>query len=60
MRHSSPTETCQVRFALSSAAVFSRSDTTTDSARFYTSLLEFFDEEHCSKEMDDLLQWWNQ
>src|ERR1700691_4872362 len=34
----------QVRFALSSSPVFSRTDTVTDSERFYTSTLDLFDD----------------
>ncbi|KIK32750.1 hypothetical protein CY34DRAFT_18832 [Suillus luteus UH-Slu-Lm8-n1] len=49
----------QVRFALSSSSVFSRTDTTTDSETFYHSLLDLFEDPDESKEVDDLLTWWN-
>jgi hypothetical protein len=50
----------QVRFALSSSSVFSRTDTTTDSERFYNSLLEILDDPAEKQEVDTLLKWWNQ
>jgi len=50
----------QVRFALTSSAVFSRTDTATDSECFYTSVLEYFDDADEQTEVDDLLAWWNQ
>jgi hypothetical protein len=49
----------QVRFALSSSSVFSRTDKTTDSERFFTSLLGLFDDSDERQEVDDLLVWWN-
>ncbi|KAG1856000.1 hypothetical protein DFJ58DRAFT_716109 [Suillus subalutaceus] len=49
----------QVRFALSSSSVFSRSDTSTDSETFYHSLLDLFEDPDESKEVDELLIWWN-
>jgi len=49
----------QLRFALSSASVFCRSDTLTDSERFYVSVLEFLDDPEEKAEVDDLLNWWN-
>ncbi|KAG1891589.1 uncharacterized protein F5891DRAFT_1211295 [Suillus fuscotomentosus] len=49
----------QVRFAISSSSVFSRTDTTTDSETFYHSLLDLFEDPEESKEVDDLLTWWN-
>lgn len=49
----------QVRFALSSSAVFSRTDTITDSERFYTSLLDFLDSAEEKECIDQLLIWWN-
>lgn len=49
----------QVRFALSSSAVFSRTDTVTDSERFYNSILELFDDSDEKDEVDELLTWWN-
>ena len=49
----------QVRFALSSSSVFSRTDTVTDSERFYNSLLEILDDPAEKKEVDALLKWWD-
>lgn len=49
----------QVRFSLSSSPVFSRTDTATDSERFYTSILELFDDVDENAEVEDLLTWWN-
>ncbi|KIM75190.1 hypothetical protein PILCRDRAFT_681578 [Piloderma croceum F 1598] len=49
----------QVRFALSSSPVFSRTDTVTDSETFYTSILDFLEEADEKKEVNDLLVWWN-
>ncbi|KAG1758762.1 hypothetical protein EDD22DRAFT_956575 [Suillus occidentalis] len=49
----------QVRFALSSSSVFSRTDTTTDSETFYHSLLDVLEDPDESKEVDELLMWWN-
>ncbi|KAG1888622.1 hypothetical protein F4604DRAFT_1877202 [Suillus subluteus] len=49
----------QVRFALSSSSVFSRTDTTTDSETFYHSLLNLLEDPEESKEVDKLLTWWN-
>lgn len=49
----------QVRFALSSSPVFSRTDSATDSERFYSSILEVLDDPDEKKEVDDLLVWWN-
>ncbi|KAG2741462.1 hypothetical protein P692DRAFT_20880043 [Suillus brevipes Sb2] len=49
----------QVRFALSSSSVFSRTDTTTDSETFYHSLLDLLEDPEESKEVDELLTWWN-
>lgn len=50
----------QVRFALSSSAVFSRSDTITDSEGFYNSVLELFYDIEEKQEVDSLLLWWDQ
>jgi hypothetical protein len=50
----------QLRFALSSTAVFSRTDTVTDSERFYNSILDFFDDVEEQQEVEGLLAWWNQ
>jgi hypothetical protein len=49
----------QARFALTSSAVFSRTDTVTDSERFYNSLLELLDDVDEREEVGDLLVWWN-
>ncbi|KAG1907207.1 uncharacterized protein F5891DRAFT_1230570 [Suillus fuscotomentosus] len=49
----------QVRFALSSSSVFSRTNTTTDSETFYHSLLDLFEDPDESTEVDELLTWWN-
>ncbi|KAG1887687.1 hypothetical protein F4604DRAFT_1877518 [Suillus subluteus] len=49
----------QVRFALSSSSVFSRTDTTTDSETFYHSLLDLLEDPEECKEVDELLTWWN-
>ena len=51
--------TRQVRFSLTSSAVFTRNDKVTDSERFYRSLLEFLEQPSESKEVDSLLRWWN-
>jgi hypothetical protein len=48
-----------VRFALSSAAVFSRTDTVTDSERFYNSVLDYFEDVDEQQEVQELLIWWN-
>ena len=49
----------QTRFALSSSAVFSRTDTVTDSERFYNSILEYFEDIDEQDEVRELLIWWN-
>jgi hypothetical protein len=49
----------QVRFALSSSSVFCRSDTSTDSERFYGTVLEFLDDPEEKEEVSNLLMWWN-
>lgn len=49
----------QVRFALSSSSVFCRSDTTTDSERFYDTIVEFLDDPEEREEVNNLLMWWN-
>lgn len=48
-----------MRFALSSAAVFSRTDTVTDSERFYNSVLDYFEDADEQREVQELLIWWN-
>lgn len=49
----------QVRFSLSSSPVFSRTDTATDSERFYNSILDLFSDSEEQEEVNDLLTWWN-
>ncbi|KAF6740839.1 hypothetical protein DFP72DRAFT_1033867 [Ephemerocybe angulata] len=49
----------QVRFALSSASVFCRTDKETDSETFYTSVLELFEDPEEQGEVKDLIAWWN-
>ena len=49
----------QVRFALSSVSVFSRTDMTTDSERFYDSILEVLEDADEQEEVRNLLTWWN-
>jgi len=49
----------QVRFALSSSPVFSRTDTSTDSERFYNSILDLFEDADEKEEVNDLIMWWN-
>ncbi|KJA15039.1 hypothetical protein HYPSUDRAFT_109097, partial [Hypholoma sublateritium FD-334 SS-4] len=50
----------QARFALSLSGVFNRSDTVTDSERFYNSILELLQEPDEADQVDSLLSWWNQ
>lgn len=45
----------QVRFALSSSSVFSRTDTTTDSEHFY----EILEDPEEQQEVQALMKWWN-
>jgi hypothetical protein len=49
----------QVRFALSSSPVFSRTDTVTDSERFYNTVLDLFDDAEEQEEVNELQTWWN-
>ncbi|KAG2341461.1 hypothetical protein BDR05DRAFT_977004 [Suillus weaverae] len=49
----------QARFALSSSSVFLQTDTTTDSETFYHSFLNLLEDPDESKEVDELLTWWN-
>ncbi|KAM6493885.1 hypothetical protein JOM56_010246 [Amanita muscaria] len=49
----------QLCFALSSSSVFCRSDTSTDSERFYESVLDFLNDPEEKDEVADLLNWWN-
>ena len=39
--------------------MFSRTDTVTDSERFYTSILELFEDTDEREEVNDLMVWWN-
>ena len=39
--------------------MFCRSDTSTDSERFYVSTLEFLEDLEEKAEVDELLNWWN-
>jgi hypothetical protein len=55
----SPLNVRQLRFALSSSSVFCRTDTSTDSERFYESVLDFLDHPEEKDEVHDLLSWWN-
>jgi hypothetical protein len=49
----------QVRFALTSSPVFSRTDTATDSEHFYNSILDLFNNTDEQDEVNDLIAWWN-
>ncbi|KAH6896464.1 hypothetical protein BKA70DRAFT_1116335, partial [Coprinopsis sp. MPI-PUGE-AT-0042] len=49
----------QVRFALSSASVFSRTDEEMDSEAFYNSVIEFLEDADEQEEAGALLDWWN-
>ena len=49
----------QVRFALSSASVFCKTDRETDSETFYQSVLELLEDPEEMAEVKDLLNWWN-
>ena len=49
----------KARFALSSSAVFTRSDTVTDSERFYNTIVDLLNDRDESYEVDQLLVWWN-
>ncbi|KIM80552.1 hypothetical protein PILCRDRAFT_526373 [Piloderma croceum F 1598] len=49
----------QVRFALSSSSVFSRTDTVTDSERFYNSVVDLFEDVEEQEEVNELQTWWN-
>jgi hypothetical protein len=39
--------------------VFGRSDTLTDSERFYVSILEFLEDLEEKAEVNELINWWN-
>lgn len=49
----------QVRFALSSSPVFSRTDTATDSETFYKLVLGLLEDVEEKEEVNELLMWWN-
>jgi hypothetical protein len=49
----------QVRFSLASSPVFSRTDTATDSERFYNSILDLFEDPDEQADLHDLILWWN-
>ena len=49
----------QVRFALSSSPVFSRTDTVTDSEFFYNLIADLLEDESEHVEVADLMKWWN-
>jgi hypothetical protein len=48
----------QVRFALSSSSVFSRTDTVTDSENFYHSILDLLEDPDEIEKVTDLMTWW--
>lgn len=50
----------QARFALTSSPTFTRSDTVTDSERFYSSILDYLEDPDEQDEVDGLMVWWNQ
>ncbi|KAG0701027.1 hypothetical protein DFH29DRAFT_982880 [Suillus ampliporus] len=49
----------QVQFTLTSSSVFSKTDMATDLETFYHSLLDLLEDTNKSKEVDELLMWWN-
>ncbi|KZP11823.1 hypothetical protein FIBSPDRAFT_898713 [Athelia psychrophila] len=49
----------QLRFALCSASVFSRTDTVTDTERFYHVCLTILSDVEERKEVNELVEWWN-
>lgn len=49
----------QVQFTLSSSLVFSRTDMTTDSERFYDSTLKILEDPEEQQEVQALMKWWN-
>ncbi|KAH6876507.1 hypothetical protein BKA70DRAFT_1370095 [Coprinopsis sp. MPI-PUGE-AT-0042] len=49
----------QVRFSLTSTAIFSRSDVETDSETFYNSVLDLLEDPEEQEEVQELLAWWN-
>lgn len=48
-----------LRFSLSSSPTFSRTDTVTDSQRFYTSIVDFLEDPDEKNEVNELLTFWN-
>ncbi|KAG1828224.1 hypothetical protein EV424DRAFT_1471278 [Suillus variegatus] len=48
----------QIRFAISSSSIFSRTDTVTDSENFYHSILDLLEDPDETKEVIDLMTWW--
>lgn len=50
----------KVRFALSSSAVFCRNDRSTDSERFYKSIIDWLESPSEQEEVEALLKGWNQ
>ncbi|KAG6905361.1 hypothetical protein DXG01_003234 [Tephrocybe rancida] len=51
--------TTQVRFMLSFSSTFSRTDSVTDSDRFYNTILRMFHDPNEVEEVNPLLHWWN-
>ena len=49
----------QVQFSLSLSPVFSRTDTVTDSEKFYNLIIELCDDPKEHEEINKLLTWWN-
>lgn len=50
---------CQVRFALSSQSTFARTDSITDTERFYNSIMVLFRNKDELSEVNELTAWWN-
>ncbi|KAG1898357.1 uncharacterized protein F5891DRAFT_1129538 [Suillus fuscotomentosus] len=48
----------QIRFALSSSSVFSRTDTVMDLEKFYHSILDLLEDPDEIEEVNDLMTWW--
>ena len=44
---------------LSSSAVFSRTDITTDTETFYNSVMDYFEDPDEEEGVQELLVWWN-
>ncbi|EGN96502.1 hypothetical protein SERLA73DRAFT_124366 [Serpula lacrymans var. lacrymans S7.3] len=49
----------QVRFALSSQAIFSRTDITSDSEGFFNSVMDLFEDPDEIEDVNSLLAWWD-